>query len=76
MLGMPRLVKVGGGQRTHLRADGTGPVPEGRARCELGRDGRFSPYLGKDRLTESTVREVRQGEPTCGWCREERDLPA
>jgi hypothetical protein len=72
---MPRLVQIGGGQRTHLRADGTGPVPVGRSRCELSRDGSFDPYVLKDRTTESRAREIAGGEPTCEWCRT-RNLPA
>src|SRR4051812_41630058 len=50
---MSRLVRIGSGRVTHLRADGTGPVLEGRARCELTREGDFDPYLRKDRSTVS-----------------------
>jgi hypothetical protein len=72
---MPRLVQIGSGRVTHLRADGSGPVPEGRARCELTKDGDFDPYLRKDRSTESPLREAESGTPTCQWCRT-RELPA
>lgn len=71
---MPRLVQIGSGRKTHLRADGTGAVPEGRSRCELTKEGLFDPYLTKDGTSESKVREVGSGEPTCEWCRT-RDLP-
>lgn len=71
---MPRLVMIGHGRHTHLRADGTGPVPAGRARCELSATGEFDPYLTKDGSTESSVREVAAGQPTCEWCRT-RELP-
>ena len=72
---MARLVQIGAGRHTHFRADGSGPVPPGRARCELSKDGSFDPYLAKDGTTESSVREVAPGTPTCKWCRT-RDLPA
>ena len=70
---MPRLVQIGRGRHTHLRADGSGSVPEGRARCEIDKDGRFDPYLEFEGMTDSSVREVTPGEPTCHWCRT-RDL--
>jgi hypothetical protein len=58
----------------HLRADGRGPVPQGRALCELSAAGDFDPYLSKDRTTPSAVRDAGSGEPTCRWCRT-RELP-
>ena len=71
---MPRLVQIGGGRKTHLRADGSGPVPEGRSRCELSKSGSFEPYLRHEGTIASEVREVGSGAPTCEWCRT-RELP-
>ena len=45
---MPNLVYIGGGRKTHLRADGGGAVPAGRARCEITNDGKTWLYRDTD----------------------------
>ena len=69
------LVYIGNGGNTHYRADGTGPVPAGRARCELDQAGDYEPYYKPSSRDESPARPAPPGEPTCHWCRT-RDLPA
>src|SRR4051812_8982254 len=44
---MPELVYIGNGAKTHLRADGTGIIPEGRARCDVTNDGKAWIYRKK-----------------------------
>jgi hypothetical protein len=64
---MPQLVRIGAGRQTHYRADGTGPVPAGRARCELSQDGNFAPYVDSEE-NESETHPEPPGQPTCWWC--------
>ena len=71
---MAQLVRIGKGLKTHYAANGTGPVPAGRARCELDRYGNFDPYLELNDKNESPACPAGTGTPTCYWCRT-RDLP-
>ena len=70
---MTRLVTIGQGRMTHPRADGSGPVPEGRSRCELSADGKYDPYLQHGGDSVSPTHDAGEGRPTCKWCRT-RDL--
>jgi hypothetical protein len=71
---MPQLVTIGKGSRTHLRADGTGPVPAGRARCEIDQDGNYAPHYALSSGDESAAYAAPPGQPTCLWC-QTRTLP-
>ena len=70
---MPGLVYIGGGRKTHLRADGSGVVPVGRARCEVTNDGKAWIYQDTSG-TDSQTRPAAPGEPTCHWCRNRKVL--
>lgn len=70
---MPDLVYIGGGRKTHLRADGGGVVPAGRARCEITNDGKTWLYRDADGH-DSPTRPAPPGQPTCHWCRNRRLL--
>jgi hypothetical protein len=74
-------VRIGRGRAVHAMADGSGPVPAGRARCELDGEGRYAPHRYKDddgnfrdpeRISEATPLGV--GTVTCKWCLTRRDL--
>jgi hypothetical protein len=73
---MAQLVRIGKGARTHYRANGTGPVPAGRARCEIDADlSKPTPhYTLSEPRVESPAYDASPGEPTCHWCRT-RALP-
>lgn len=75
MRAMAQLVRIGKGRNTHYAPTGTGPVPAGRARCELDRYGKFDPYLELSGKSESPASPAGTGSPTCHWC-QTRDLPA
>jgi hypothetical protein len=77
-------VQIGARPAVHAMADGSGPVPRGRARCEIDKRAMtYRPYcemradgLGTDRDHLSRAAPLGPGVVTCPWCLTLDWLPA
>jgi hypothetical protein len=77
-------VRIGDRRHVHAMADGSGPVPRGRARCEIDRQTMtYRPYCepganghGVDRSRPYRAAALGLGVVTCPWCLQLDWLPA
>lgn len=75
-VGLVAAVQIGARPSIHAMADGSGPVPRGRARCEIDRRTMtYQPYcemradgLRVDRDQPSRAAPLGLGVVTCPWC--------